>query len=45
MMALKFFQEHPEQLPEDITGEEVLNMLLERDKDVLTKLYEGKYEE
>jgi hypothetical protein len=45
LMALKFFQENSEHLPEDITGEEVLNMLLERDKDVLTKLYEGKYEE
>jgi hypothetical protein len=45
MMALKFFQENSEHLPEDITCEEVLNMLLERDKDVLTKLYDGKYEE
>jgi hypothetical protein len=32
-------------IAEDITGEEVLNTLLQRDKDILTKLYEVKYEE
>jgi len=30
---------------EEMTADEVLNMLLERDRDLLTKLYEGTYEE
>jgi hypothetical protein len=46
VLALEFFREHPEQLPEEeMTADQILNMLLERDKDILTKLYEGKYEE
>jgi hypothetical protein len=32
-------------MPEEMTADEILNMLLERDKDLLTKLYEGTYEE
>jgi hypothetical protein len=46
LLALKFFKEHPEQLSEEeMTADEILNMLPERDKDLLTKLYEGTYEE
>jgi hypothetical protein len=45
LMALQFFQDNPEQMPEEMTADEILNMLLERDKDLLTKLYEGTYEE
>jgi hypothetical protein len=45
LLALQFFREHQEQLPEEMTADEILNMLLERDKDILTKLYEGTYEE
>ena len=46
LLALQFFRKHPEQLPEEeMTADEVLNMLLERDRDLLTKLYEGTYEE
>jgi hypothetical protein len=43
---LEFFRKHPEQLPEEeMTADEIVNTLLERDKDLLTKLYEGTYEE
>ena len=45
LMALQFFQDNPEQMPDEMTADEILNMLLERDKDLLTKLYEGTYEE
>jgi len=40
LLALQFFRKHPEQFPEEeMTADEILNMLLERDKDLLTKLY------
>ena len=43
---LEFFRKHPEQLQEEeMTADEIVNTLLERDKDLLTKLYEGTYEE
>ena len=43
---LEFFRKHPEQLPEEeMTADEIANTLLERDNDLLTKLYEGTYEE
>ena len=44
---LEFFRKHPEQLPEEeeMTADEIVNTLLERDKDLLTKLYEGTYED
>ena len=43
---LEFFRKHPEQLPEEeMTADEIVNTLLERDKDLLTKLYECTYEE
>jgi hypothetical protein len=45
LLALESFREHPEQLPDEMTADEILNMLLERDKDLLTKLHEGTYEE
>ena len=39
LLALEFFRENPEQLPDEMTADEIFNMLLERDKDLLTKLY------
>jgi hypothetical protein len=32
-------------MDQELTGEEIFKLLMERDKDLLTKLYEGTYEE
>jgi hypothetical protein len=32
-------------MDQELTGEEIFKILMERDKDLLTKLYEGTYEE
>jgi hypothetical protein len=45
LMALQFFRDNPEYMDRELTGEEVFKILMERDKDLLTKLYEGTYEE
>ena len=45
LLALQFFQDNPEYMDKELTGEEIFRMLMERDKDLLTKLYEGAYEE
>ena len=42
---LQFFQDNPEYMDQELTGEEIFKILMERDRDLLTKLYEGKYEE
>jgi len=42
---LQFFQDNPEYIDKELTGEEIFRILMERDKDLLTKLYEGTYEE
>ena len=44
LLALQFFQDNPEYMDKELTGEEIFRMLMERDKDLLTKLYEGTYE-
>jgi hypothetical protein len=45
LLALEFFRDNPEYMDKELTGEEIFRMLVERDKDLLTKLYEGTYEE
>jgi hypothetical protein len=45
LLALQFFQDNPEYMDKELTGEEIFRILMERDKDLLTKLYEGTYEE
>jgi hypothetical protein len=45
LLALQFFQDNPEYMDKELTSEEIFRMLMERDKDLLTKLYEGRYEE
>jgi hypothetical protein len=35
----------PEYMDRELTGEEIFKILMERNKDLLTKLYEGTYEE
>jgi hypothetical protein len=45
LLALQFFQNSPEYMDKELTSEEIFRMLMERDKDLLTKLYEGTYEE
>jgi hypothetical protein len=45
LLALQFFQDNPEYMDKELTSEEIFRMLMERDKDLLTKLYEGAYEE
>ena len=42
---LQFFQDNPEYMDQELTGEEIFKILMERDSDLLTKLYEVKYEE
>ena len=32
-------------MDQELTGEQIFKILMERDKDLLTKLYEGTYEE
>jgi hypothetical protein len=44
-LALQFFRYNPEYMDRELTGEEIFKILMERDKDLLTKLYEGTYEE
>jgi hypothetical protein len=44
-LALQFFRDNPEYMDRELTGEEIFKILMERDKDLLTKLYEGTYEE
>ena len=45
LLALQFFRDNPEYMDKELTGEEIFKILMERDKDLLTKLYEGTYEE
>jgi hypothetical protein len=45
LLALQFFQDNPEYMDQELKGEEIFQMLMKRDKDLLTKLYEGTYEE
>ena len=45
LLALEFFRDNPEYMDKELTGEEIFLILMERDKDLLTKLYEGTYEE
>jgi len=45
LLALQFFQGNPEYMDKELTSEEIFRMLMERDKDLLTKLYEGAYKE
>jgi hypothetical protein len=45
LLALEFFRDNPEYMDKELTGEEIFKILMERDKDLLTKLYEGTYEE
>jgi hypothetical protein len=45
LLALQFFRHNPEYMDQKLTGEEIFKLLMERDKDLLTKLYEGTYEE
>jgi hypothetical protein len=45
LLALQFFRYNPEYMDRELTGEEIFKILMERDKDLLTKLYEGTYEE
>ena len=45
LLALEFFRDNPEYMDKELTGEEIFKILMERDKDLLTKLYEGAYEE
>jgi hypothetical protein len=41
LMALQFVQDNPEYMDRELTGEEIFKILMERDKDLLTKIYEG----
>jgi hypothetical protein len=41
LMALQFVQDNPEYMDRELTGEEIFKILMERDRDFLTKLYEG----
>jgi hypothetical protein len=45
LMALQFFIEDSKYMDQELTGEEIFKILMERDNDLLTKLYEGTYEE
>jgi hypothetical protein len=45
LLALQFFRDNPEYTDQELTGEEIFKLLMERDRDLLTKLYEGTYEE
>ena len=45
LLALQFFRDNPEYTDKELTGEDIFKLLMERDKDLLTKLYEGTYEE
>ncbi len=45
LLALQFFRDNPEYMDRELTGEEIFKILMERDRDLLTKLYEGTYEE
>ena len=45
LLALEFFRDNPEYMDKELTGEEIFKILMERDKDLLTKLYEGAYKE
>jgi hypothetical protein len=44
-LALQFVQDNPEYMDRELKGEEIFKMLMERDKDLVTKLYEGTYED
>ena len=45
LMALQLFQDNPEYMDRELTSEEIFKILMERDRDLLTKLYEGTYDE
>ena len=45
LLALQFFRDNPEYMDQELTGKEIFKILMERDKDLLTKVYEGTYEE
>jgi hypothetical protein len=45
LLALQFFRDNPEYTNQELTGEEIFKILMERDRDLLTKLYDGTYEE
>jgi hypothetical protein len=44
-LALQSFRDNPEYMDRELTGEEIFKILMERDKDLLTKLYEGTYKD